>query len=133
MKKNKSVILPNKTKIGRIKMPIAKAIGKRCADIYISKNHIKHIELAHANELRNLGIDGLSYVKSIANEFNQIREGSGTSILLIIYRENIHDVAAIDLDFSINKGFWEVKTAQPRSTRDIHRRKILWQNCPSPK
>jgi hypothetical protein len=29
------------------------------------------------------------------------------------------------------KGFWEVKTAQPRRYEEIAKKKKLWQSCPS--
>lgn len=122
----------NGFKIGRLRMTIAKAINKRCADIYISDTHIKHIERKHSKELEQLGIGAFEYVKTIVSNFNQILKGSGVSILLVIKtKSEIHHVAAVSLNYCTKKGIWEVKTAQPRRTSEIERKKILWQNCPS--
>ena len=62
--------------VGRLKMLNAKAIKRRCADIYISKETIIHIEKKHNKELRQLGIDAISYVSLITKNYNQIREFS---------------------------------------------------------
>lgn len=40
--------------------------------------------------------------------------------------------AAIQLNYSLKKEFWEVKTAQPRSLADLKKRKLLWQDCQVP-
>ncbi len=111
--------------VGRLKMLNAKAIKRRCADIYLSKETIVHIEKKHNKELRQLGIDAISYVSLITKNYNQIRQGSGTSILLIIFSKDLIHTAAIDLNYCVKKGVWEVKTAQPRKIRDIMKRKLL--------
>ena len=111
-------------KVGRLKMTIAKAIKRKCADIYISGNYLKHISNYHKTELESLGINALDYVKLIATNFTQIRKGSGDSLLLVIYRDEIHDTAAISL--SLNGDIWEVRTAQPRRTKEIERKELLW-------
>ena len=68
------------------------------------------------------------YIKYILNNFNQIRKGSGESILLVVYHEtdNKHNTAAMALNYSIEKEFWEIKTAQPRKTDDILKREKIW-------
>lgn len=118
-------------KMGRLKVTIAKKIGVKSADIYIDASHLHHIATNHAKELKPLGIDAESYVRMIVNQYNMILKGSGTSILLVIYTEDLNHVAAIDLNYSIKKNFWEVKTAQPRRNSEIERKEKLWQNCPS--
>lgn len=117
-------------KIGRLRMPIAKKIGVRCSDIYINKNHLAHIAHVHATELSQLGVSAMDYVSMIATRYNMILQGTGSSLLLVVYRGENNDVAAIDLNYSTKKGFWEVKTAQPRRYAEIARKKILWQSCP---
>ncbi len=115
-------------------MTVAKAINKRCADIYISKEHIAHIERVHHKELEQLGFGALEYVKLAVSCYNQVRKGDKTSILLVVFTgKDIHHVSAIDLNYSTPKGVWEVKTAQPRRTSEVLKRKLLWQNCPSSK
>lgn len=118
-------------KVGRLKMSIAKAIKTKCADIYISENYIRHISQTHKKELNSLGFGALEYVNLIANKYNQIRKGTGNSLLLVVYTKDvIHHVAAISLNYDSKKGIWEVKTAQPRRTKEIEKKKILWQNLP---
>ena len=118
-------------KIGRLRMPVARKIGVRCADICINRNHLAHIAHVHATELAQLGVSAMDYVSMIASRYNMIMQGSGNSLLLVVYRGESNDVAAIDLDYSTKKGFWEVKTAQPRRYEEIVKRKKLWQSCPS--
>lgn len=117
-------------KIGRIKMQIAKKAGVKCADIYIDSNHIAHIDHIHAVELSQLGMNAKSYVKMIVAQYNLILQGKDSSLLLVVYNGESNHVAAIDLNYSTKKGFWEVKTAQPRRNAEIARRKVLWQTCP---
>ena len=116
--------------LGRLRMPVAKKIGVQCADIYIDSNHIAHIAHVHAVELAQLGVSADDYVAMIAQRYNMILQGSGGSLLLVVYRGESNHVAAIDLNYSTKKGFWEVKTAQPRRYAEIARKKILWQSCP---
>ncbi|MBQ5975478.1 MAG: hypothetical protein IJL48_07210 [Bacteroidales bacterium] len=118
-------------KIGRLRMPVAKKIGVRCSDIYINKNHLAHIAHVHATELSQLGVSAMDYVSMIATRYNMILQGTGSSLLLVVYRGENNDVAAIDLNYSTKKGFWEVKTAQPRRYEEIAKKKKLWQSCPS--
>lgn len=66
-------------------MTIAKAIKRKCADIYITDNYLKHISNYHRIELESLRINALDYAKLIATNFTQIRKGSGDSLLLVIY------------------------------------------------
>lgn len=115
------------TWIGRLKMNIAKAIGKKSADIYINDEDVFHISL-HKKELEQVGMTGLEYVKYIYKNFNQVREGSDNSILLVVYNELSH-IAALRLA-AFGKGKderWRVTTAQPRSKEKLKKNKILWK------
>ena len=68
------------------------------------------------------------YIKYIIDNYNQISKGTGESILLVVFNNsnNKHDSAAMALNYSIEKEFWEIKTAQPRKTDDILKRKKIW-------
>ena len=116
------------TKLGRIKSTIAQEAHIKCADIYISVNQLKHIYARHKTELEQIGMTAEEYIKYILNNFNQIRKGSGESILLVVYNEadDKHNTAAMALNYSIEKEFWEIKTAQPRKTDDILKREKIW-------
>lgn len=114
-------------KVGRLKMTVARQAHLKSADIYVTENYLKHIERKHKLELQTLCIDAYSYVKLIVDNYNQIRQGPENSVLLVIFRDgSYHDVAAIKLTYVSSKDIWEVKTAQPRNTKDVSKRKLLW-------
>lgn len=116
------------TKIGRLKSTIAKKAHLKCADIYISENQIKHIKNKHCAELEQLGLSAEVYIKTIISNFNEIREGASDSILLVIFEKgnDFHNTAALTLNYSVEEGFWEVKTAQPRNTQNLLKKKKIW-------
>ena len=95
-----------------------------CADIYLTPNYLKHIERRHKSELEKVGLSAIDFVKAVVKGYNQIRKGSGDSILLVIYNGDLHYTAGIDL--CLLEDHWEVKTAEPRKTADILKRKLLW-------
>lgn len=115
-------------KVGRLSYSIAKEIGKKCADIYISKSYLRHIEIHHGSQLSSLGFTALTYVRTIARGFNQIRKGSDDSLLLVVFtsEDKNADVAAISLVYDNDGDFWQVKTAQPRSWRAVSKKEKLW-------
>ena len=112
-------------KIGRLRFTIAKKINRKCADIYLSSNYQKHIERRHKKELEQIGLSAVDFVKTVAKGFNKIREGTGNSILLVIFNDDLNYTAGIDL--SLSGDHWEVKTAEPRRREDIEKRKLLWE------
>lgn len=46
--KKKSV--EKEIKVGRLKLTIARKINKKCADIYLTPNYLKHIERRHKTD-----------------------------------------------------------------------------------
>lgn len=113
-------------KIGRLRMPIAKAIGRKSADIYVMQNYLQHINNEHP-EFKKLGLTAFLYIKSITDNFNQIHKGSGTSLLLVVFNGDKNPVVAVDMNYSIKRGAWEVKTAQIRREKDIKKSEMLWE------
>ena len=99
------------------------------APIYVSRNQLRHIGSKHKNELDSLGFSPLAYVKSICQQFNQIRKGTGNSILLVIEAPELNHTAAVDLNFTLNaqRGFWEIKTAEPRRNSAIKNKALIWE------
>ena len=59
MKKNS---VEKEIKVGRLKLTIARKINKKCADIYLTPNYLKHIERRHKTELEKVGLDRKSVV-----------------------------------------------------------------------
>ena len=112
-------------KVGRLKMTIARKINKKCADIYLTPNYLKHIERRHKTELGKVGFTAVDFVKAVVKSYNQIRKGSSDSILLVIFNGDLNYTAGIDL--CLSGDHWEVKTAEPRKTEDIIKRKLLWE------
>ena len=121
--KKKSV--EKEIKVGRLKLTIARKINKKCADIYLTPNYLKHIERRHKTELEKVGFFSFYFVKAVVKSYNQIRKGSGDSILLVIFNGDLNYTAGIDL--CLSGDHWEVKTAEPRKTEDIIKRKLLWE------
>ena len=112
-------------KVGRLKMTIARKIKKKCADIYLTPNYLKHIERRHKTELEKVGFTAVDFVKAVVKSYNQIRKGSSDSILLVIFNGDLNYTAGIDL--CLSGDHWEVKTAEPRKKEDIIKRKLLWE------
>ena len=112
-------------KVGRLKLTVARKINRKCADIYLTPNYLKHIERRHKTELEKVGLSAIDFVKAIVKGYNQIRKGSGDSILLVIFNNDLNYTAGIDL--CLSGDYWEVKTAEPRKTQDIIKRKLLWE------
>ena len=112
-------------KVGRLKMTVARQINRKCAEIYLTSNYLKHIERRHKTELEKLGLSAIDFVLAVVKSYNQIRKGSGDSILLVIFNGELNYTAGIDL--CLSGDHWEVKTAEPRKTEDIIKRKLLWK------
>lgn len=112
-------------KVGRLKLTIARKINRKCADIYLTPNYLKHIERRHKTELEKVGLSAVDFVKAVVKGYNQIRKGSGDSILLVIFNDDLNYTAGINL--CLSGDYWEVRTAQPKKTEDIRKRKLLWE------
>ena len=126
MAKSKEILRHPYIRVGRLKMNIAKAAHLKSADIYVSENYIKHIENKHHVELTKIGFTAFDFVTHICDKYNQIREGSDDSYLLVLYNEKLPYVASISLNYSLKNGFWEIKTAEPRRCSTIQKRALIW-------
>ena len=115
-------------RVGRINKRVADKAHIKCADVYISSSNLKHIAVKHGVELEKLGLSPILLVKTILSNYNRVYEGSGDSKLLVIFEEdkNSHLSTAITINYISKKGFWEVRTAQPRNTNDLKKRKRIW-------
>ena len=79
----------------------------------------------YKTELEKLGLSAIDFVLAVVKNYNQIRKGSGESILLVIFNGELNNTAGIDL--CLSGSHWLVKTAEPRKTEDIIKRKLLWK------
>ena len=117
---------PHAKKLGRLSQSVAKTIGKKSADIYITENYIKHIFNRHIEELRAVGYTPFDFAKEVVTGFNRIYKGAGESILLVKWNGTPR-VAAIELNFAFQKEFYEVKTAQIRAKANMKNLVLLWE------
>jgi len=112
-------------KVGRLRKPVADAIGRDPADIYISENYLKHVFLRHKAEIEQLGFTPKSFIKLVVIGFNQIYKGSGESLLLVM-QNGKSKVVAIEMNFAFKEGFYEVKTAFVMEKKLLEKKELLW-------
>lgn len=116
-------------KIGVISMPVAKKAHIDSGNIVVSRSAIAHISQRHLHEINALGITPADYVAFIAKYYNRIYLGSGGSYLLVVHNrsKDMAHVAAIRINYSLEKGFWEVVTAQPRLKVRLKPKDLKWE------
>lgn len=115
--------------LGEVSDIMSRHTDLKSAPIVIDKEHLRHIARKHGKELKLLGLSPLDYVQLIVDKYNEIREGNGESILLVIAREKgINDLAVVDLEYvKTNKSdYWMVKSAYPIRTSELRKKKLLW-------
>ncbi len=130
MSKRINKIAQNYQQVGKLPLKVARDLDIKQRNIYISDNNMLHIQKWHKKELEQLGISAKDFVNLVVHLFNQVRKGSGTSLLLVVYNVELHYVAAIDLNYSLKNDFWEIKTAQPRRTKEVEKQTLLWSCLP---
>lgn len=116
-------------KVGKITASVAKAAGIKAGDIVLGSTALRHIEERHSTEIHTYRLTPLTMVQYVADNFNQIRQGSGNSLLLIVlgYKGDTTLTAAIQINYSTKEGFWEIATAQPRRLKAIAQKRILYE------
>ena len=112
-------------KVGRLRKPIADAINRKAADIYISDNHLKHIFNKHRAELELVGLTPKIFVDLVVSGFNRIYKGVENSLWLVIYNGS-SQVVVIDMNYALKKGFYEVKTATVVNKNNLKSKELLW-------
>lgn len=119
-------------KVGRIKMPVARAAHIKCADIVVSGQGLQHIYLRHGEELEKLGYSPLQFVKYVAANYNQIWHENADKVIISISC-GIHKKAmVIELSKSLENGKnqWKVLTAFYSKREYFKNKKMLWQKSP---
>jgi hypothetical protein len=117
--------LDNYTRIGRLSQPVARAIRRKAAGIYINENYLRHITRKHDAELTALGFDAMTFVSIVVSNYNRIYKGVDDTLLLVIYNGK-PKVTAIELNEVLKKGFYEVKTATTMRKAFLKEDKLLW-------
>ncbi len=120
-------------KVGRIRHNSwASKVLKSC-DIIIFETGLVHIYKNHKRELDLLGMTAIQYINYIVQNYNEIRQGSGSSILLCVnsYSNTKNsNIAAIELIFRVTgkNNLYEIKTALPMKTERLLKKKLLRAN-----
>ena len=115
--------------VGEISKVIAEEAGISKGKIYVSINQLQHIAGKHETEINQIGMKVLDYIRFVCQNFNQIRKAANSSVLLVVYSEKLSNTAAIELNFALDmkKGFWEIKTAEPRRFSSIKNKTLIWE------
>lgn len=116
-------------KIGVVSKSVAKEARIDPGNIVVSRSAIAHISQRHLQEINAIGITPADYVAFIAKYYNRIYLGSGGSYLLVVHNrsKDMAHVAAIRINYSLKKGFWEVVTAQPRLKVRLKPKDLKWE------
>ena len=113
-------------KVGRLRKPVADAIGRRPADIYIDQNHLRHIFNRHKDDLAELGLTPILFVNLVVSGFNRIYKAKRQALYLIIQNGN-PKVVVIEMNYAFKKGFYEVKTATVMRGDFFDGKELLWE------
>jgi hypothetical protein len=138
LSKNTPAIRDPFIRVGTINKAVAKAAKIQAADIYINRNYRAHIRNRHAAEYEQAGLDVVTYARTICQNFNQIRATGKAvdeikeAVLLVVHKEKLHDVAVIELNYSQEYHFWEIKTAEPRRNSAINKLALKWEEAKHP-
>jgi hypothetical protein len=114
------------TKVGRLRKPIANAIGREAADIYLSDNYKKHVFLRHEEDIKSVGLTPIVFLEMVINGFNRIYKGSGNSLLLVLFNGK-PKVTVIEINMAFKDVFYEVKTATVMNKSFFTKKKIIWE------
>lgn len=123
MKKRTTVNYGDYVKVGEIKT----GRGIKGGNVLVSKNQLVHIAGKHGSEIEKVGFSVLQFIKTICDEYNQIRV-TRDGYILVVYDENLSKIAIIEMNLSLD-GFWEIKTAGPRSSSTIEKKALVWDSA----
>jgi len=113
-------------KIGKLKKSIADQISRETADIYVCENHLKHILNRHEVELASIGLTPQMFVDLVVKNFNRIYKGDRTAILLVLWNGK-PKATVIEMNYALQKGFYEIKTATIMRKEFFKNKKMLWE------
>ncbi len=120
----------NYYKVGRIKMNSWAAEVLPVLDIICYESELVHISKDHHKELAIIGMTAFDFVKYICSNFNELRKGTGNSVLLAVNRPRVSNVAAVEIckEEKNNKDVYKIKTATLMNTRQLCLKKLLKAN-----
>lgn len=108
--------------VGRITQPVARTISMPAGYIYVNRSN-QHLK-KHESQTKENGLDLIKYV---AANYNQIRQGSEGSLLLVVYSEELSKVIAVQLYTQSESNFYIAKTALVMSKSKLIGKSILWE------
>ena len=117
--------------LGEIDEEIAAAAGIQAGVIQANVGAVRHAEEAHGAQIRRGGYpDAQTFILNTISGFNEIRSGTGDSILMIRNGGKKSPTVAIEL---INKeGVYRVKTAWFANKNYVSRKKLLATRSATP-
>ena len=113
--------------VGRIKYRSWATAVLKVRDIIVYESELVHIYNDHKKELSKIGMTAFDFVNFIIDNYNEIREGTKNSVLLVVRRENISNYAALEL-FLAEKEMYKIKTATPIKNAQLLKKKLLCAN-----
>ena len=108
--------------VGRITQPVARSISMPAGYIYVNRSN-QHLK-KHESQTKENGLD---LIKHVAANYNQIRQGSEGSLLLVVYSEELSKVIAVQLYTQSESNFYIAKTALVMSKSKLIGKSILWE------
>ncbi len=97
-----------------------------------NKYGLVHIEERHGADIRNTGYSDVdSYVHDIINNFNEIRQGEGQSLILVKQNGKLK-TAFIELQPSEEGTFYTVRSSFPVREEYLNKYNVLWPGSATP-
>lgn len=117
-------------KIGRVRRNSWATSILATYDLVIYESELVHIQNRHGRELRNIGITPFDFVRFICNNYNEVRKGSGTTLLLCVHRPHVSNMAAIEVHKECVEGrlVYKINTAAPIDTKQLCSKELLCAN-----
>lgn len=116
--------------IGRIRFNSWALNVLKARDVIIYETELVHILNRHSKELQTIGLTPIDFVKFVIQNYNVIYQGSGNSFLLVVLRNKVSNMAAIELTNITEDGKekYKIKTASPINTGKLLNKEILCAN-----
>lgn len=120
-------------KVGRVRMNSWVSRCLAVADIFISERELVHITNRHRQEMEQLGLDALLYVRTIIENSNEIRKGNTNDTYLFIVKtlpfnnETVMHCAVVELTIRIEnkKKVYKIKTAYPAMMGRLSKNELI--------
>lgn len=120
-------------KVGRVSMNSWVSRRLAVADILISERELVHITNKHRQEMQQLGLDALLYVKTIIENSNEIRRGNTNDTYLFIVKtlpfnnETVMHCAVVEMSVRIEnkKKVYKIKTAYPAMMGRLSKNELI--------